>query len=399
MKKRLIAMTLTAAALASLCACGVDKPDLNAVSEQPKSSEGSSAKETGIQTITRNGSHIKGNPADLFNVDAEIENEKTSMPTYYLNRINLTEDQIAGILMSIPDYKREDKEDGVVAYVNDNEKLVIDLGGKLSDGLRPSPNLTYGLDKGKEYESVVKDCIANDDPEDEESSTAVGLVKAKLDKLSIEYCDAFKVKKHTLDDLNGLYSDYFRSFDQPDLSYKILLNIEGNDAKYDKDFKFTKDDNCVVVTGNLKLNDMEISGIRSNCSSITAAVSSRGIEYLYIEDLYTPDSGSSDSKILTSEQAVKAVYKNYDTSPVKDKYKVKINEIILDYRREDESSKVVLRPVWIVYMDISYLGEDDKPVIGSGEIYADTGEPVEPFSWDENFEDYIKSLFESEEGG
>ena len=408
MKKRIIALLLTVSALASLCACGVEKPDLESVPEKAKSTEGSSAKETEKKKITRKDSHIKGDLAKNFHVDADIQGEKTSLPTYYLSRINLTEDQIAEKLMSTSEYIRNDTEDGLVSYVNSetNEKLAIDLNGKFSSPDSPTPNLTYGGDKGKEYEAAVKFYSPYESLESEAANNAVAQVKAMLDKLSIQYHDFFHVEKMNYDFMNEIYAGHADPIAQPDIpaelqekydemarSMEILTLTEGKDAKLDKAFKFKQDDSCFVVMGNLKVNGLEIknTGFKPYC--ITAAVSPRGVEYLYIEDLYIPDNGSSESPIITPEQAAEVLLKDFEASPHKDKYEMYINNMSLGYTSEpstNDISKVKLRPVWHCDLNITNL-EHGYASVTNCDVYADTGEmPYEFFPEYSNY-DYPES--------
>ena len=413
--KKIAAALCTLTLLVSFSACGVEKPDLESVSEKAKSTEGSSAKETEKKALTRKDSHIKGDLAKNFHVDVDIQGEKTSLPTYYLSRINLTEEQLAEKLMSSSDRSRNDKEDGVVVFTGDKEKLVIDLDGKGSNPDFPSPNLTYGLDKGKEYEAVVKGHVPYESLDTDASKQAVAKVREILDKLPIEYSDDFKVEKMNYDFLNDYYSMMVDPKGQSELpdeikeqfdeaadmrSDNMLLLSEGKDAKLDKDFKFGKDDGCFIVTGNMKVNDMVISGMDFRPYSITAAVSSRGVEFLFIEDLYIPDNGSTASPIVTPEQAAEAVYKDFESSTNKDKYEAYINGMSLTYTKElstSDTSKTKLRPVWKCTMSITNI-DHGYATTSTCEVYADTGEMVSPYFQEYSNWDYPESSSESEKG-
>ena len=414
-------MTLTAAALASLCACGVDKPDLESVSDQTNSTEASSAATTEKKKLTRQDSYILGEMADKFQVEAEILNEKTSLPScYYLSRINMSADQIAERLLSDTGYSRDDIGHGIVAFSNGNEKLVLDPDGRSTGPFFPSPNLTYALDKGKEYEAVVKYANINEISESPEAKKAVALVKEKLNKLPVEYDNDLKVEEFTPDDLNTYYSwhlDIDSREDIPDsndiseeemVPHYILLYCDSKDLKFDKDFKFSEDDSCFLVKGNMKVNDVQISTLDflSSSYSITAAVSSRGIEYLYVEDLYIPDNGSSESPMISPEQAIEAFYTGYADSQYKDNYEVKIDKICLNYIKEDTSdgqkidaSNVKLRPAWTLSMNlINREMGDGQPCEAS--VYADNAEVITPFSEIESaFYSYTRASDAEEKGG
>ena len=399
MKKRIIAMTLTAAALASLCACGVNKPDIEAVTKQPKSSEGASVTVTEKKRLTVKNNSIKGDMSEKFHVNADIINgDKTSMPTYVLSKTNMTPDQFAEKLMSDPDYNRDEIDNSIVVFSNDKEKLVVDLDsiGKQSNPLEASPNITYALDKGKEFEAALKSQAPYNKLETTAAKQALAQVKEMLDKLPITYDDDFYVDMIDYTTLNMYYS-FCVGGDAPGLpdditdqidtnppaslrTDQILLYSEGRDAVLDKDFKFTKDDNGFVIKGKLKLNDMPVESSFCSPYSITAAVSSRGVEYLYVENLYVSDNGSSDSSIVTPEQAVEAAYHDYDVSSGKDKYEVFVRNVSLTYLKENGlsdsgsaiASKAVLKPVWKVSMDITNV-EEGYGTFSETQVYADSG--------------------------
>ena len=409
--KKIATALCTMTLLMSFSACGVEKPDLGSVTEKVKSSEGSSAreKETEKKTLSRKDSHLKGDFAKRFHVDADIEGEKANLPTYYLSKINLSEDQLAEKLMSSPEYNRSESEKGIVFFSNEKETLAIDMNGLYSNPVAPSPSLTYALDKGKEYEEVIKGNAPYESLDSEASKKAVAQVTEILDKLPIQYHEHFDVEKVNYDFLNEMYSFHVDPANQPEIpdevieqldlpedgstiiSNGILKLAEGKDAKLDKDFKFSKDDSCFVVAGNMKVNDMQISGAGFNPYSITAAVSSRGVEYLYIEDLYIPDNGSSDSSTVTAEQAAEAVYKDWDSVPEKENYEVYINKMSLKYTKEipssdkekADTSKAKLRPVWDCELHINSI-DHGYATVSNCEVYADTGEMTSPF-----FEEFI----------
>lgn len=399
MKNRVIAMTLTAAALFSLCACGVEKPVLESVSGQQKSSEGSAAAETEKKKLTVNDSKIKGDLSKKFHVNANLDDGgKTELPTYNLTSINMTEDRFVKQIMS--DYVREDIDSHVTAFINDTEKLVVDPEGLHTNSDSPSPNISYSLDKGKEYEAAIKHFSPYNTLDSDAAKTAVADVKAMLDKLRVKYDDDFLAAKVSYTDLNNFYTSSIelQNPDLPDdvkdqvdtdapaslLTDQILLYSEGKDARLDKDFKFTKDDSCFVVKGNMCINDVNISSSTYEPYGITAAVSSRGIEYLYADNMYVSDNGSTDSSIITPEQAVEIVYKEYEKSPEKDKYEVYINDIRLTYRKVNETtgngkadaSKATIGPVWSISMDVNnreegfLTGTEAEVAAGSGELIA-----------------------------
>lgn len=396
-------MALTLAISAGLCSCTVEKPNLEETDGQTVSSEGTSANESGKKKLTVRGTKLTGKFSDRFKVEAEISgNDRTSAPTYTLRKINLTEDQIAEKLMSGIEYNRKDCDHGVVVYSNDNEKLAIDFNGVYSNSFSPSPGLTYALDKGKEYESVIKGQIAYDDNTDE-TKDAVSKVTDILDKLPIKYHDVFTVEKLNCDELNTSYSCNFSGDDQLGIpngdlaeyvisdelsSDRILLDTEGKKAELDKDFRFKEDDECFLVSGYMKVSDIPLNDMCYEHKSIVAAVSSRGVEYLFIENLYIPDNGSSDSPIITPEQAVEIIYKDfYEVSPDKNNYKVEISSINLSFYRDNERSddwkpdatKATIRPVWRIIVDVNKYESDysEHEFI----IYADNGDVYQAYSF------------------
>ena len=400
MNKRITAVLLTVSTLACLCACGVEKPELEPVSVQTNSTEVTSAATTEKKKSTVRNSHIKHDFSKSFHVDADVKDcNKTSLPVYDLKRIDLTEDQFAKSLMSGSGYSRKKTTEGVTVYIGSNEKLVVDLDGRYSNPVLPSPNLTYALDKGKEYETAVKDIKPGKPLDNEDAVNAAAQVKEILDKLPVKYDDDLLVGKIEYDELNENYSSCLGNDDpdssdedndqsnlvDPDLSLidNVLLSCEGQNAQLDKDFRFTPNDGCFVVKGKLKIDNRQISGSLFDPYSITAAVSSRGIEYMHIDNLYSTDNGSSDSPVIPAEQAVEAVYNEYVDSMNGDIFEVYINKIDLNYLKDFEASenlesevyKASLRPVWRVSMEITNDKNGYRDV-REAEVYADSGELV-----------------------
>lgn len=421
MNKQITAVLITVSTLACLCACGREKPELEPVSVQTESSEGSSVRETEKARLTRSDSRIMGKLDDKFDVDAYVLNEKKELPAYYiLNRINLTEDQLAEKLMSKSGYVREDKDLGIVTFANDDERLVIDLAGK-TNPMYLSPNLTYAsADMGKYYEFVFRGSVANtnEGADSAEAAKAVSLVKEMLNKLPVQYHDDFEVEKIDSYDLNSRYSVFKRFREQNDIDIpdenkdkiakldrsilygNLLLLTEGKNAELDKDFIFSEDNSCFLVCGFMKADDLQINTPGTYPDpSIKAVVSSRGIEYLYIEDLYIPDNGSlEEAPLISPEQAIEAVYKDYAASPNKDNFRVKIEQISLNYLKEEKQtgtdymfddkatapSSVKLRPAWTVKMAISNLERQDGINGQETKVYADNGKVVISYFEEEN---------------
>ena len=388
-------MALTLALSAGLCSCTVEKPDLDAVSEQTESPAVSSSIEIEKDKLIRKGAHIKGDLSEKFHVDANIPKETENLPAYNLSKINLTEDQLAERLISGLEYSRKECDGGVIVYSNENEKLAVDLSGKYSDNyFSPSPSLTYALDKGKEFEYVFNSYIPYDENGNETSTEAVAQVKEILDKLPVKYDDVFMVERFDCERLNTVYS--YRSSDEilelygsPEnmLSRNILLQTEGKGAELDNDFKFKEDDGCFLVKGNIMVNDISLGDIDYANYSITAAVSSRGVEYLKIKDLYLPDNGSTVSPNISPEQAAEVIYKDYEKSPNKEDYEVNINDIRLTYTKAYEIfdngmpdvSKAALRPVWVLTTGV----KDREGVYNAYDsiVFADTGDISQCFYW------------------
>lgn len=411
--KKFATALCTLTLLVSFSACGVEKPDIDSVTEKAKSTDGSSATESKKVTLSRKDSHIKGDLGKRFHVDAEILNEKKSLPTYYLSKINLTEDQLAETLMTNAEFTRSDSDEGLITYSNDKERLVLDLNGKYSDS--SSPNLTYALDKGKEYESVIRPYMPYESIDTEASRLAVGKVTEILDKLPVKYDSYFQVEKASYEFLNASYpsgsesdkhdeipEEFIELYGLPEEIYtqNLMLLSEGKDAKLDKDFKFSKNDGVFVVAGNMMVGDMVIAGSGYKPYSIIAAVSSRGVEYLYVEDLYISDNGSSDSPLITPEQGSEAIHKDYESAPNNDKYEVYIDKAILKYVKDTGSSdkeKIKLRPVWRFDMSLTML-EQGYATTGNCEVYADTGELVNSFFPDFISYDYPNTTSDSGNG-
>ena len=352
--KKSAALLCSFAMLFSFTSCGIEKPD-----PELRSSGND------LKTFNIKDSRIKTDLSDRFRINASISGDDGSnLSSYELRKISLTEDQIAETIMSETGFIRDDKEDGVVEYRNDMEKLDVQLTDQLSMNSIKSPSITYSLDKGKEYKAVVENNIDEETPYDEEAKKAEELVKEILDKLHIEYGE-FSVVKTDYYRMNDFYRQQIQ--DQKEmleaagsgdaeeyLTDDLELYKAGKYELLDKTFKFTEGDDCYCFYATRFFNGLPLTSGEEN-HKIFAAVSSRGVEYLYADNIYSSDSPFQESPVIPVEQAVNTLYNEFEEFKAKDEIKVNVDKICLSYLKTDASkegsggSQKLIVPVWSIH--------------------------------------------------
>lgn len=314
-------------------------------------------------------SHVRLDLSDSFRIDADISgNDISKMSCYKLNSPRMSEEKITGLFFPGGGYKREDKENESAVFTKDNEKLTVWFKDKDNKDQFECEAVEFALDKGKEYSAVLAQ-QSHLDYASEAGGEAVELVKAQLDKLPVEYCD-FHILKLNSTDMNNSYNAAVKE------QQIIKTNNEAyefsEDEYLDEDFKFNAGDDCYLIAGRtllkgLPVNEGWYSSYR-NSYNIKAAVSSRGIEFLEIINMYSAEEAYNENPVVSAEKAVGSLYKAFDASALEDKVNVSINEISLiyctDMDRNDPTTKGDIVPVWF----INYLVDG-----------ADGGEPQEKF--------------------
>lgn len=355
--KKITAVLCTFALLFSLSACSVGRPDLEIESKEQSADAGKDIKKFEIKD-----NRVRMDLSDKFRIDASITTgDGSSLSCYEQKTINLTEDQIADMILG-SGAKREDKADGVVGYTKDRENLDVQLVDTSAMALMNSPSLFYSLDKGKEYKAVSNYIFGDGSSEDEGAKNAAELVEGKLDKLPIEYSE-LQVYKAGHEQLNSIYANELEmqkevvkeaESDSGENSYDSMLYNMGKYELLDENFEFTAEDDCYIVRGSLMIKGLPLMISEFYNYDITAAVSSRGIEYLNLTDLYSAENPYSDASVISPEEAVNTFYKAYEASTVKDRYEVIVTDICLSYLKQgsfDEStraSKDFFVPVWSI---------------------------------------------------
>lgn len=359
--KKITAALCTFALLFSLSSCGIERPDLEikASEEAAGSAAGKDLKKFDIKD-----SAIKTDLSDKFHIDARISGTDISkLASCELAPINLKEDRIAELLMTDKNYTREEKTTGAIEYKNNKEKLSVQISDMTSMALVSSPTVDYYLDKGKEYAAAAKYIWTDSYDKDEDMQKAADLVEGMLNKLNIK-CDELMVSRIPFDVLNDYYQysiddqkewlDKADSNDSDEPQYHDeILYSQGLYEVLDENFKFMEGDDCFIVRGNTSFNNCPVYENEFLSTSVLAAVSSRGIEYFHADNLYSYDNTFGEVSIVPVEQAVDAVYKAYEESPVKDDLDITIFSIQLGYLKQYSEegrfqSKHFLTPVWVI---------------------------------------------------
>ena len=251
-------------------------------------------------------------------------------------------------------YKCEDLDDGSVRYTKDKESLVVHIKDKGSDNCS---YIEYIGDTEKEYGYII-DTTAKDLPTVVTDGEAYDLVKEKLDKLPIDYDDLY-IRRLNYNDMNENYAEIVRS--ENDTSGEE--SSASNEEKPDENFRFNAGDDCYVITGRTKMKGLSFfsyidllfsyfdTGYR-NSHNICAAVSSRGIEYLVVKDMYSAKDPYDETPVISPEKAVEALYLAYDSSVDKDKIAINIDKIDLIYEIDtyvkDPEIKGNMTPFWAI---------------------------------------------------
>lgn len=345
--KKIITLVCTLALMLSFSGCGIERPDLDIKAQEQ--SEGSDLKRFDIKD-----SRIRTDLSDRFHIDADISgHDADSLPSYELKKLILSEDQIAEMFMSGPGFKRENKNEGVVGYSKDKEKLDVYVADRNTMGYLSTPAISYALDKGKEYQAVLQVLLTDKKASDEAGKKAEELVKEKLGKLPVEYCD-FTVSPIDHDALNRTYAALVAGqtgeLPEDGTVNEIIYTTDGPDD-LDKNFRFTEEDDCYFVRGVQKIKDFPLTSEHYGYN-VSAVVSSRGIEYLQIDNLYTAENPYMDSPVIPVEQAADVFYKAYGSSTAKDQIEITVDRISLSYMMQESydegarESKTFLLPVW-----------------------------------------------------
>lgn len=365
--KKLTSLFCASALLLSFSSCGVEKPDIETTtaktSEETSSSSSTSASEEDVNKFKIEDSHITTDLNERFHIDADISGYDISKVTGYgLKTPDMNEDQVANILMSDRNCEYKEMENGEKVFSNDKEILSVRYVDKTPAARYSSPALIYSLDKGKEYHSIVWSLSYGNLEKDEDMEKAEALVKDKLDKLHIEYGD-FYVSRIDNDDLNDYYGisvkeqagsevniiDYDAN---PNRAYASSFTRYDMKDPLDENFQFNTEDDCYIITGSIMYKGLSLKpSVYNNYPTIRAAVSSRGIEYLYLDQLYSTETSYGESAVIPLEQAVDSVYKAFTEKSDGDKLEVTIYSIELSYLKEysedsSSSTKYDLVPVW-----------------------------------------------------
>lgn len=308
-----------------------------------------------IEKFNIKDSHVKLDLSDSFRIDADINGyDINKISAYKLYYPDVSEDKIAEIFMPEGGYKCEDLDDGSVRYTKDKESLEVHIKDKGSDNCS---YIEYIGDTEKEYGYII-DTTAKDLPTVVTDGEAYDLVKEKLDKLPIDYDDLY-IRRLNYNDMNESYAEIVRS--ENDTSGEE--SSASNEEKLDENFRFNAGDDCYVITGRTKMKGLSFFSYidllfsyfdtgYGKSHNICAAVSSRGIEYIVIRDMYSAKDPYDETPVISPEKAVEALYLAYDSSVDKDKIAISIDKIDLIYEIDtyvkDPEIKGNMTPFWAI---------------------------------------------------
>lgn len=378
--KKITAVLCTFTLLCSISACGVERPDLEIAAKEQADGSADNLKKFEIKD-----SNVTTDLSDKFHIKAVISgNDVSKASSYELTNFKMSEDQVANLFFPGGGFKREDFSSGAAEYTKEKETLDVHFVDMSSMAIMSSPNITYYLDKGKEYGGIINYCWAEDKPSDADQEKAVDLVKDKLDKLGLEYGD-LKISKVSHDTMNGYYiqaakwiqelKEEAESSDTGDTSYDALLYSQGYYQDLDENFQFTAEDDCYVINGYLQQKGIPVVDHGFQTVNIRAAVSSRGIEYLFVDNLYSAENEYGGASVVPVEKAADALFKAYGSSAIKDKSEITVDKISLSYQKDYSygesvfNSKTFIVPVWTV----SYHIDDEDSMSRSCNVSAADG--------------------------
>ena len=308
-------------------------------------------------------SHVQAYLSETFQIDADLTGADISkLPSYNLYAPRISNDKIAEIFMPGGGYKIEDKKNGAVEYTKDKEKLFININEKTDE-----PSIKYYLDKdkGEAYGVVANTSIENLSVEATETAAA-DLVKEKLDMLSVEYSD-LKLQKLNFTEMNERYTAVVKR----EQSYqRNEYDTTPTEEPLDEHFKFTAEDDCYVITGTMILKGLPVyHPIITNdvITNIRAAVSSRGIEYLSVNPLYSAEDANHEAPVIPVEKAIKLFCKAYsDSDASKDTLDITVDNICLSYQMDNigvkESQKGYIDPIWAIGFTVRPLGGKETDI-------------------------------------
>ena len=369
--KKITAVLCTFALAASLTACGIERPDLDTAAKDQ------AAGSADLKKFDIKDNHARADLSERFHIDAAISgNDADKLSSYELTKFKMTEDEIAGQFFPGGGYNREDRDTGAVEYTKDKETLYVQFVDLSSMAILNSPAVTYQQDKGTEYGAIMEYFWSDDTASDEGQEKAVELVKDKLDKLNVEYGDltVFKMDHDTMNnyyaqavkDLKEIKEEAESDPGEEGYSYQAELYRQGRYADLDENFSFTAEDDCYIIKGYLHQKGLPVFDYNFQIVSIKAAVSSRGIEYLYVDNLYSAENPYAETSVVSVEQAVNSLYQAFDSSALKDKTEVTVDEISLAFMKQSSyddsgslgtfSSKTIIIPAWAVKY---HTGEED----------------------------------------
>ena len=333
MKKKIIAMTLTAAALASLCACGPDIPDMTgkaAAESKTTESSSSQASETEKKEVTLDltvTDKVINMPAvDNFRIEASYNGGgKTNIDPISIKGIELDTKAVTSAFFG--DQKYSDN-----SYDNMNSFMSGDAVIEFS-----KPTSTFGtlFNYHKDKGLAINDLFVNalyDLNEDSLSfmspDEASALISDKLKQINVEVPESYRIHSLTYQDLQKIYDKVKE------------LNNKSYSTVFFENYNFSPADDIYIISWTGSLN-----GLKNSMGRRYAIVSNAGIEFLNMEFLVEADEKitADSTEILPVDKAVKAVFDVYKTED--SKQEAVINDISLEYMADMHNN---FYPSWIL---------------------------------------------------
>ena len=341
MNKKIIAMTLTAAAMASLCACGPQIPDLTektAATTAKTADDGSSqtsADEKANIELTVQDSSVHMPDIGNFRVNAAYHgSSETKIDTITTKPLEFDSQALTSAFFGDKKYS-EQVSDKTTFYKVADAELDYDAGYIYGS------SLTYFTEKGMALDTLF---AFTDYPLNPGELTfmkpdeAKAIVSDKLKALDLDIPEKIRIQSLSHEDLQNIRDNFDK--------YKIDLTAPL--IPYFENYSFSGADDIYILSWTSTLN-----GIDSAMGMRYAIISSNGLEFMSMHNLLTTDQTVEveDNSIISVEDAVRAVFDAYKEE--KNDQLFTVNDITLGYMIGGSNS---FSPVWFFS---GTIGEDE----------------------------------------
>lgn len=328
MKKKIIALSLTAAALASLCACGPQIPD---VTEKSAST-------------TADSSQTSATEEEKPNIELTIQDSSVNMPDIGNFRIaasfhgsdEKTVDTVSIKPLEFDSQKLTETFFGdqkVSQQVGDNMTFfkTADTNLEYDSGYEFGSSLTYYTEKGLALNELFQFTdypLKTDELTFKKPDEAKTIVTDILKGLDLPVPQTFKVQSLSHEDLQTICDNFDK--------YKTAQNVPLMEPL--TNYKFSGEDDIYILSWISILN-----GLDSAMGMRYAIISNNGLEFMSLRSLATADQvvQVDDNSIISVEDAVAGVYEKYKENNYEKLFTV--SDISLGYMISGSNS---FSPVW-----------------------------------------------------